>query len=250
MLELYHWEPTAESLAHLIALKEKGLEFKSHYVDMLKLEQHGADYQAKVGGTQVPVLVDGGEVMSDSNLALQYLAEKYPSPRLAPSDPTGWYDLQAFAPALSMGLAGNVRLLGWNQVMLKEMAKADLDALREKLSKIPRRGPQAGWDAVFSDAEASEDALANARERIGKMVERLEKTLAGQAWLVGSDYSITDIQAFSLARTLPSLTPQIVSEEKSPKVMKWLSVIENRPAVQAALAMRKVQGEVYAPPGT
>lgn len=250
MLELYHWEPNGDSLAHLITLKEKGLDFKSHYVDMLKLEQHAPDYTAKVQGTQVPVLVDDGEVMSDSNFALQYLVEKYPNPRLAPSDPSGWYDVQAWAPALGMGLGANVRLLGWNQVMLKEMLKGDLDALREKIGALPKRGPQAGWAAVFSDAEASEDQLANARERIAGVVERIETTLGSQAWLAGSEYSITDIQAFALARNLPALTPQIVSEEKTPKLMKWLSVIENRAAVKAALAMRKVQGEVYAPPGT
>ena len=43
MLELYHWEPNAECLALLICLKEKNLDFRSHYVDMLKLEQRNAE---------------------------------------------------------------------------------------------------------------------------------------------------------------------------------------------------------------
>ena len=37
MIELYHWEPNADSLKMMIALKEKGLDFTSHYVDLLNL---------------------------------------------------------------------------------------------------------------------------------------------------------------------------------------------------------------------
>lgn len=252
MLELYHWEPNGESLALLICLKEKALDYKSHYVDMLQLAHHEADYLAKSAGGLVPALVDGGEVMNDANFALQYLVDKYPDPRLAPSDASGWYDVQAWASFLTVGLAVNVRLLGWNQVMLKSMPAADLEALRAKIAAIPKVTAQAGWAAVMSDAEASEDQLANARERVQQVVGRMEETLTGAPWLVGSDYSITDIQAFSYCHVLPELLPDMVNEAKTPKTMKWLGVVANRPAVKAALAMRNssVAKDVYAAPGT
>ena len=63
MLELYHWEPNAESLALLICLQEKGLNFTSHYVDMMKLEQHTEAYKAKSPKSIVPLLMDEGETM-------------------------------------------------------------------------------------------------------------------------------------------------------------------------------------------
>ena len=40
MLELYHWEPNTFSLKPLIVLGEKGLDFKSHYVDFLSFGQY------------------------------------------------------------------------------------------------------------------------------------------------------------------------------------------------------------------
>jgi glutathione S-transferase len=44
MLELYHAEPVANSMKPLICLKEKGLDFVSHYVDLLRFEQHGPEF--------------------------------------------------------------------------------------------------------------------------------------------------------------------------------------------------------------
>ena len=41
-LKYYHAEPVANSLKSMIPLKEKGLEFESHYVDLHKFEQHRA----------------------------------------------------------------------------------------------------------------------------------------------------------------------------------------------------------------
>jgi glutathione S-transferase len=40
MLDLYHWEPNGCWLKPLVVLHEKGLEFRSRYVDVLSLEHH------------------------------------------------------------------------------------------------------------------------------------------------------------------------------------------------------------------
>ena len=39
-LKYYHAEPLANSLKSMIPLKEKGLAYESHYVDLHKFEQH------------------------------------------------------------------------------------------------------------------------------------------------------------------------------------------------------------------
>lgn len=40
MLGLYHAGPLANSMKALLYLKGKGLDFVSHYVDLLRFEQH------------------------------------------------------------------------------------------------------------------------------------------------------------------------------------------------------------------
>jgi glutathione S-transferase/GST-like protein len=40
MLTIYHWEPNANSGKLIMAAYEKGVEFESRYIDLLRFEQH------------------------------------------------------------------------------------------------------------------------------------------------------------------------------------------------------------------
>ncbi len=248
MLELYHWEPTADSLKLLIALKEKGLEFTSHYVDLLDLEHHAEAYKAAADGTRVPLLVDDGHKLKDSQLALEYLAEAY-EPDLAPFDPAGWYDVQAWTAQLDQALAASVRLLGWHTRTLPAMSEAERRDFLDRQAALPAPPVTAGWAQVTSDAEASEDQLANARERIGQMTARLEQALEDRDYILASGYSVVDIDAFALTHRLPELAPELVNAGMTPRLMAWLERVGARPAVKAALAMArsKLGAKAYAP---
>ncbi len=248
MLDLYHWEPNAESLKLIIALKEKNVPFQSRYIDLIELEHHGDAFKAVADGARVPMLVDGADAFKDSQLTLEYLAEAY-EPRLAPSDPTGWYDVQAWTAQLDQALAANVRLLGWHTVTSPAMSEAQRQAFLDRAAKLPQPQAAAGWAQVTSDAEASEDQLANARERIGQGVEKIEKALASSDWLVGGAYSVADINAFALTHTLPRLAPELVNQQETPKMIAWLKRVGDRAAVREALAVGKagLGQDVYAP---
>ena len=150
-----------------------------------------------------------------------------------------------------MGLNADIRLLGWNTVMLNAIPEDELVEFREQVAALPKK-LQSGWSAVWSDAEASEDQLANARERIQKMVDRMETALAASGWLVGGEYSITDITAFSYMHTVPDLLPDVVNKGKTPKINAWLDAIVERPAVVEALSLRRsaIARDVYQAPGT
>src|ERR1700734_2566703 len=53
MLELYHWEPNGSWLKPLVALHEKRLEFRSHYMDVLSFEQYRPEFLRPSPETQV-----------------------------------------------------------------------------------------------------------------------------------------------------------------------------------------------------
>jgi glutathione S-transferase/GST-like protein len=253
MLDLYHWEPNAESLALLICLKEKKLDFDSHYVDLLKLEHHAADYLELSPKALVPLLIADGESMSDTGFALQYLAERYQEPRYAPSDPSSWYDLQAWTGWLGgmMGLSTNVRLLGWNYVMLGATPENDLAEFRAGLAELPQE-KRSGWAAVWSDAEANEDQLANAEHQVQEVIAKIDNLLANAQWVVGGDYSIVDMYAFALIHSLPNLLPGIVNQDSTPNVIDWIARVAVRPAVIDAQSMRRstLAPTLYAAPGS
>ena len=253
MIELHHWEPNSGSLALLVCLAEKDLEYAGHYVDMLRLEQHEPEFRVLSPEGIVPLLVTEGEAMTDSGLALQYLSDRYPEPCLAPTDPAAWYDLQAWTAILDgrMGLADSVRLLGWNLVMLKRLPAEELDALSVGVSRLPQK-KQSGWAQVQTEAEADEDQLKLARERVVDVVGKLEVALMRSDWLVGDAYSIADILGFAHAHCVPALLPEFVNSKTAPRVIEWLSRIAGRDAVRAVLARSsgRFAPGAFAAPGT
>jgi glutathione S-transferase len=248
MFQLYHWEPNADSLKFLITLKEKHLQFESRYVDLLDLEHHDESFRSVADEARVPLLVEDGVPLKDSQFALEYLAEAF-EPRLAPADPAGWYDVQAWTALLDQTLRPNVRLLGWHTVTMPAMPDEQRSDFLRRAEGVPKPPVMAGWAQVTSDAEASEDQLANAREKVGEVVTRIEAALQASGWLVGGEYSVVDINAFALAHTLPRLTPELVNAEATPKLLAWLERVRGRRAVQEALTIRSspLGEDVYAP---
>jgi GST-like protein len=239
MLHLYHWEPSADSAKILICLKEKNLDFNSHYIELLNFEQYSAEHLARAPLGQVPLLVHNGETLVDPKLISYYLVEAFPNPRLAPDDPLGWYNVQAWCNFADFNLGSSVDMLGWNGVMLPAMSESEVKAFKQGLADAPVLNKQAGWNAVFRDAEASEDQLENAKRKVGTAVERMESVLAESPWLVDSEYSIADIYTYALTHTLPRLLPDMVNRGSTPRIMEWLAKMDERPAVKEAMAMRR-----------
>lgn len=248
MLELYHWEPNANSAKVMICLREKALDFVSRYVDILEFEQYSQKFLSLNDAGQVPVLVHDGNVLTESAQILEYLVEAFPQPRLAPVDPKGWYDVQSWGKYVDYHLGPSVSTLGWQMVTAPLMKQRDQEKLRQAVEKIPIRERQAAWRAAIGYAY-TEEQLADSRRKIMLAIRRIEETLAGSSWLVGQDYTIADIGAFALARALPRLLPEIVNRKETPRTMEWIEKIDARPAVKAALAMRGTASDqdLYAP---
>lgn len=246
MLELYHWEPNAESAKAMICLKEKGVEFTSRYVDILELEQYSARFLAVNPAGQVPVLIHDGNVLIDSTLITEYIEEAFPEPLLAPRDARGWYETLCWGKYVEYNLDTSVSTLGWYEVMAPKMKQRDQDKLKAAVESIPVAERKAAWQAAMSDSR-NEDQLENSRRKIGLAVNRIEETLSNSDWLQGDAYSIIDIDAFSLVRTLPQLVPDMVNPDSTPGILDWLDRINERPAVKDTFAMRREEEELYAP---
>jgi len=68
-----------------------------------------------------------------------------------------------------------------------------------------------------------------------RVSEVIDKRLAGTAWLSGAEYGIADIATYPWARNIPALLGADAAA-KYPNVMRWVGVINERPAVKRALA--------------
>jgi glutathione S-transferase len=76
---------------------------------------------------------------------------------------------------------------------------------------------------------------------MGVSVERMEKILQTGPWLAGAEYSLADVNTYSIAAGVPRFFPELMNERISPRTMDWLHRMNERPAVKAALGMARMQ---------
>jgi glutathione S-transferase len=217
----------------LICLHEIGVEFKSHYVDLVGFEQFSNDFLVLNPLGQVPVLRVDDVVMTESSLINEFLAESYPDAGLAPVDPLGWYETQTWSKYVDYNLGSSLGTLGCKKRLVPMLRKMDRGELEKRIKKIAY----------------SEDMISNSERKLELVIERMEKVLADTEWLVAGHYSIADIDTFVLMQSLRDLAPHIVNEDDAPATLAWLARISERPAVKEAFSKygRLEPGTAFAP---
>jgi glutathione S-transferase len=244
MLELYHWEPNGSWLKPLIALHEKGLEFRSHYFDALSLERYGAGFLEASRETQLnlegegPVLCHDGRQVTESLFIAEYLEDAFPASPLRPAEPIGQARILALARFINEVFMPAANTLGCHTYLAPRLKGRDLTSLEPLLEKIPMPFLREQWRLALTDGY-SDELIEDSKRKIVLAVRRFEATLSSSPWLVGSAYSLADIDAFSICHSLPTLVPDLVSEVTAPHLMEWLSRIRMRLAVRTALAMSR-----------
>jgi glutathione S-transferase len=234
-LQLYHYEPSANSMKPLLCLAEKGIPYESHYVDLHNFEQHSEAFVALNPNGQVPVLIHNGAVITESTVINEYLDEVFPGTRLVPQDPVTrarmriWNKFvdEYFCPALSR--------IGWSVLVPKIAARLKSGELEEALKKVPLEEQRRKWLTAATESFTPEE-LSEARRQVSVSVQRMENILRSSQWLAGDEYSLADVNTYSMAAGVPRLIPEAMSEETSPRSIDWLQRMNARPAVQAALA--------------
>jgi GSH-dependent disulfide-bond oxidoreductase len=241
-LELYHWEPNTYFLKPLIALAEKEAVFVSRWFDPTRLEQFAPDFPADTeSGLQLeregPILAHGESLISSSFFMLEYIADALPGLQLLPGEPFAHYRARASAQFL-VGLGADVSVLGCAEYLAPVLNSQQPQSLRVRLESVEPVERRNSWLAVV-DGTYSETVLARTRERLKFPLGRLEQTLSGSPWLAGPEYSIADIDAFALLRSLPTLAPELVNEGQTPRIVDFLARMHERPAVKRALAVSR-----------
>ena len=244
MLELYHWEPNGSWLKPLIALTEKRLQFRGHYVDVLALEQYQPGFLEAARETAIPlegegpVLVHDGRQVTESLFITEYLEDAFPEHPLRPGAPLLQARILAWARFFNEVLMPAASTLGCRAYLAPQLQGRDRAQLAPLLARIPVAYVREGWQSAL-DNSYPDELIEDSRRKIALAVRRLEEALAGARWLVGEAYSLADIDAFSICNSLPALTPELVNADASPQLCQWLERIRTRPAVRSALGLSR-----------
>lgn len=242
MLELYHAEPLANSMKVLLALTEKQLPFRSHYVDLHRFEQHEPWFLAINPSGQVPVLVHDGATIVESTVINEYLEDVFPEIPLRPASPLQAAQVRIMAKYVDDHVMPSVSMIAWHFRVRAVAQRTDPEEMAARIARIPLATQRAKW-ATIAGASFSEEELALSRARIGEAAAKFEAALREHEWLGGESYSLADINAFSHIGARFAWFPEAFSQAATPASLAWAARMEERPAVRILTAMENRTGQ-------
>lgn len=191
MMTLY-WHPFsghAHRARLLLTILE--LEFELVTVDLPAGEHQQPAFLTLNPFGQVPVLVDGDQVIADSNAILVYLASQYDAKQQwLPSSPTVRAHIEQFLSLAAHRLAGSIAKLRAANLFTRDIDKAPL---------------------IYE---------AN------KLFSQLEHYQNDRHWLVGSTPTIADLALYAYIKLAPEGG---VSLAHYPNLRAWLTRVEHLP---------------------
>jgi GSH-dependent disulfide-bond oxidoreductase len=231
MLTLYHWEPNANSGKPMLTLAEKNVAYQSHYLDLLKFDQHQPEYLRINPDGTIPALVHGDRVLTESTPMMEYIDEEFDGPPLQPATALERWRMRWWMRFFDAYFGPSLSMIGWSVFVGPSARQRDPQELRAAIDRIPLESRRIAWrKALFNEFTAAE--LAESRRRVAFAVDVLERHLSTHTWIAGETYSLGDINGFNLGYALPLSQPEHCNDTRTPRIMEWLRRIFERPATQ------------------
>ncbi|MEM1112768.1 MAG: glutathione S-transferase family protein [Pseudomonadota bacterium] len=233
-LHLLHFIGSSCSQKTRIFLKLKGIPCELHHVNLAEGEQYSDWFMGINPRGLVPVLVDDGQVIIESNDILLYLEEKFPSPALIP-------DAQnAEAEALLVAedkLHLDLRTLSLRFVFPPERTVRGEDALALYEAKgsgtvqgesDPHKAVElAFFREIIKNNGISDEQALSAIHNFKAAYDDLERRLSQSDYLLGDALSVIDIAWYIYSARL--LAAGYPLQALHPAVAAWYAKLDARP---------------------
>lgn len=235
MLKLYSFGPAANSMKPLLTLYEKGLPFEKNRLDPAKFEHHTDWFKAINPRGQVPALVDGAHVITESTVICEYLEDEYPTEvKLRPDTSYGRAQMRVWTKWVDEYFCWCVSTIGWHRYVGNMVKGLSDEEFEEKVKAIPVVEQQVKWRRAREGFP--QDMLDEEMRKIAYSVERLDAHLREHEWLVPGQYTLADICNFAIANGMQVGFAELVNKDKTPGLVRWIDQIKARPAVKQMYA--------------
>ena len=238
MLDLYHGEPAANSLKSMLCLKEKGVEFNSHFVNLHEFEQHSPEYVKINPNGQVPALVHDSAVITESTLINEYVEDVFPERRLRPEDPVARWQMRFWTKFVDEYFCPALSVLGWQRIIKPMVQHLTPEEFEAKVQRIPLKEQQDKWRTAAKQAFPKEQ-LEDCERKVMVSINKIEAALSENEWVAGPDYTLADISCFAMMAGMPKFYGAILNDEQTPNCIDWHRRMMERPAVKATFAMAR-----------
>jgi len=204
MIEFYY-NAAPNPMKVALMLEELGLPYEAHPVDTRKGEQFTQAFKLINPNCKVPVLVDDGAVVFDSNAILLFLSEKYGQ----------------FAPKVDDTLK-RASMYSWLMFIATGV------------------GPFSGQSVHFrhSAPPTNEYALNRYDFEAHRHWSIVENHLRDHRYFLGADYSIVDMAFWGWARMIPFVLGLENAWVQFPQIKRLLGEIATREASKRAEALK------------
>lgn len=245
MLELYHAGLTTCSKKVRLCLREKQLSYRSHYLSMARFEHQQPAYLRLNPDGVVPTLVHDGAAIRESSVINEYLEDRFPDLALRPADPLATARMRWLTKLGSDYGLESVQYLTERRSVLTMIARAngavdgagrvDPDRLRAVVSTMSVSRTRERL-LVLIGQPTDDHAMAKATAAATRIVTAVEAALETGPWLLGSFFSMADIELLPFLDRHETYHPGVLNADNAPRTMAWLDRMRARPAVAEVFA--------------
>ena len=226
MLELWHEWNSVHSFKVRVVLAEKGLEWHSRRLELLKFEHLQPHYLRLNPNGVVPTLVHDGRTILESSVICQYLDEQFPEPPLLPADAHGRAQARAWLKYFDDALHPALRAVSFQRLYRPLLRALPRDELERRLAAHPN---PARAKAFLEPASTPVDTSA-----FTHAIQRVEASLQHE-WLTGPGFGLADVALAPFAERLAHLGLTHLWAGQ-PKTAAWTQRLLARRSVVAAQA--------------
>jgi glutathione S-transferase len=237
MIKLYHHGSSVCAAKVRFVLGEKGLEWKGHYIDILKGDQFDPQYMQLNAKAVVPTLLHDGVVIVESTVINEYLDEVFGAPPLKPEAARDRAEMRLWTKAVDENLhpaCAEITFSSCHRHILRRLPQREY---QDFLASTPPISVTPRWHArkkeiVTLGFEAP--GLAATFKLYDSYVQKMETALADRPWLAGGTFSLADIAMAPYINRLDMMGMSEIWTTSRPRVTDWFARIRSRPTFKPA----------------
>jgi glutathione S-transferase len=238
MLELFHHGSSVCAAKVRVTLAEKGLEWKGHYVDILKGEQFDPSYMKLNPKAVVPTLIHDGRTIVESTVICEYLDEVFPEPPLKPADAHDRAEMRVWTKAVDELLHPMCAEITFSSSHRHIVARLGPEGLAKFLASTPPISVTAAWHErkkVIVTQGLKAPGIDKSFRLYDSFLAKMEDRLKFSPWLAGNTFSLADVAITPYVTRLEMLSMSEMWTKSRPRLTDWFERMKGRPTYKPQL---------------
>jgi len=238
MITLYHYWDSFCSFKVRLCLEEKGLDWNSKNINLMRFENLSPDYLTVNPKGLVPTLVHNGNRITESSIINEYLDGCFPENSLRPADELALARMRYWVGIEEEQIFKTVRPVSLNLIMKKIFQRYSDEEMDNFLAHHPKPYVVGTLKKMFQ-APVNMNEVEKSRRALRNAFESMDRELQNQPWLAGDIYSLADIAAAPVVDRIAVLGLTDVYESLD-GLQAWIERLTARPAYQRALPRERM----------